>query len=160
MHFLLVARDSGDKFLNSFVNSVQGRGLIVPWCNQLEVLAHPAVGCFVAHCGWNSTLDALSIGVPMVALPQWSDQPTNAMFVEELWRVGVKAKKNKEGIVLRDALEMCIREVMVGAKSEEIKENASNWRKLAIRAVSSGGSSDKNINEFVGQLVKGVGKKA
>ncbi|KAG2675795.1 hypothetical protein I3760_12G023100 [Carya illinoinensis] len=162
VHFLLVAKDSRDKFPSGFLNSVQGRGLIVPWCNQLEVLAHPAVGCFVTHCGWNSTLEALSIGVPMVALPQWSDQPTNAMFVEELWWVGVKAKKNKEGIVSRDELEMCIMEVMVGTKSEEIKENASKWRKLAIRAVSSGGSSDKNINEFVGKLMKekGVGKKA
>ena len=96
----------------------------------------------------------------MVAMPQWSDQPTNAKFVEELWQVGVKAKKNKEGIVTRDELEMCIKEVTAGERSEEIIKKATNWRKLVIRAVSLGGSADNNINEFVGKLVKGEGKKA
>ncbi|KAK9995819.1 hypothetical protein SO802_020505 [Lithocarpus litseifolius] len=111
MHFLLVAKDYRNKFPIEFINAVQERGLVVPWCNQLEVLAHQAVACFVTHCGWNSTLEALSPGVPMVTMPQWSDQPTSAKFVEDLWQVGVKAMKNKEGIVTWDELEMCIKEV-------------------------------------------------
>ncbi|KAB1202463.1 UDP-glycosyltransferase 74F2 [Morella rubra] len=160
MHFLLVAKDSRDKMPIEFISSVEGRGMVVAWCNQLEVLAHPAVGCFVTHCGWNSTLEALSLGVPMVALPQWSDQPTNAKFIEELWQVGVRAKKNKEGVVMRDELEMCIRKVTAGEKSEEIMKNATKWRELAITTVSPGGSSDKNIDVFVGKLVKGDGKEA
>ncbi|XP_030940617.1 UDP-glycosyltransferase 74B1-like [Quercus lobata] len=155
MHFLLVAKDSISKFPIEFINSAQERGLVVPWCNQLQVLAHQAVACFVTHCGWNSTLEALSLGVPMVAMPQWSDQPTNAKFVEELWQVGVKAKKNKEGIVTRDELGMCIKGVTAGERSEEITKNATKWRELVIRAVSLDGSSDKNIEEFVGKLVKG-----
>jgi N-hydroxythioamide S-beta-glucosyltransferase len=160
MNFLLVAKDSRNKLPIEFINSVQERELIVPWCNQLEVLAHRAVACFVTHCGWNSTLEALSLGVLMVAMPQLSDQPTNAKFVEELWKVGIKAKKNKEGIVTRDELEMCIKEVAAGKKSEEIMKNATKWRKLVIRAVSLGGSSDKNIDEFVGKLVRGEGEQS
>lgn len=160
MHFLLVAKDSRDKMPIEFISSVEERGMVVAWCNQLEVLAHPAVGCFVTHCGWNSTLEALSLGVPMVALPQWSDQPTNAKFIEELWQVGVRAKKNEEGVVMRDELEMCIRKVTAGEKSEEIMKNATKWRELAITTVSPGGSSDKNIDVFVGKLVKGDGKEA
>ncbi|XP_065638500.1 UDP-glucosyltransferase 74AE2-like [Quercus suber] len=160
MHVLLVAKDYRNKFSIEFINLVQERGLVVTWCNQLEVLAHQAVACFVTHCGWNSTLEALSLGVPMVTMPQLSDQPTNAKFVEELWQVGVKAKKNKEGIVTWDELEMCIKEFTAGETSEVIIKNATNWRKLVIRAVSLGGSSDKNIDEFVGKLVEGEGKKA
>uniref|UniRef100_A0A2N9GEW7 Glycosyltransferase n=1 Tax=Fagus sylvatica TaxID=28930 RepID=A0A2N9GEW7_FAGSY len=160
MHFLLVAKDSKNKLPMEFINSVKERGLVVPWCNQLEVLAHQSVACFVTHCGWNSTLEALSLGVPMVAMPQCCDQPTNAKFVEELWQVGIKAKKNKEGIVTRDELEMCIKEVTAGNKSEEIMKNATKWRKLVIRAVSLGGSSDKNIDEFVGKLVRGEGEQS
>ena len=125
IYFLLVAKDSINNLPIEFINSAQERGLVVPWCNQLEVLAHQAVACFVTQCGWNSTLEALSLGVPMVAMPQWSDQPTNAKFVEELWQVGVKAKKNKEGLVTRDELEMCIKEVTVGKRSEEIVKNAT-----------------------------------
>ncbi|KAK4568543.1 hypothetical protein RGQ29_004093 [Quercus rubra] len=147
IYFLLVAKDSINNLPIEFINSAQERGLVVPWCNQLEVLAHQAVACFVTHCGWNSTLEALSLGVPMVAMPQWSDQPTNAKFVEELWQVGVKAKKNKEGLVTRDELEMCIKEVTVG-------------KRTCNRAVRLGGSSDKNLNEFVVKLVRGEVKKA
>ena len=77
-----------------------------------------------------------------------------------MWQVGVKAKKNKEGIVTWDELEMCIKEVTAGERSEEIIKNATKWRKLVIRAVSLGGSSYKNIDEFVGKLVEGEGKKA
>ncbi|KAM4115172.1 hypothetical protein ACJW30_04G128200 [Castanea mollissima] len=128
MHFLLVAKDSINKFPIEFINLAQERGLVVPWCNQLQVLAHQAVACF-------------------------SDQPTNAKFVEELWQVGVKAKKNKEGIVTRDELEMCIKGVTAGERSEEIIKKATNWRKLVIRAVSLGGSSDNNI-EFKRNLKK------
>uniref|UniRef100_A0A6N2MPJ9 Anthocyanidin 3-O-glucosyltransferase n=1 Tax=Salix viminalis TaxID=40686 RepID=A0A6N2MPJ9_SALVM len=65
-------------------------GLIIKWCPQLQVLAHISVGCFVTHCGWNSTLievyitEALSLGVPMVAMPQWTDQPTNAKYITDV----------------------------------------------------------------------------
>ena len=70
-----------------------------------------------------------------VTMPQLSDQPTNAKFVEELWQVGVKAKKNKERIVTWDELEMCIKEVTAGERSEEIVKYATKWRKFVIRAV-------------------------
>lgn len=160
-NFLWVMKESeNNKLPVEFQNSIDEMGLIVTWCNQLEVLAHQAVGCFITHCGWNSTLEGLSLGVPMVGVQQWSDQPTNAKFVEELWRVGVRAKRDEEGIVTREELKMCIREVMVGEKSGEIKGNAYKWREFAKRAVSRGGSSDKNIDEFVEELLKGKRKQA
>ena len=66
------------KVPKGFVEETSAKGLVVSWCPQLEVLAHEAVGCFITHCGWNSTLEALSLGVPMVAMPRWIDQSTNA----------------------------------------------------------------------------------
>uniref|UniRef100_A0A8I6Y4Q9 Glycosyltransferase n=1 Tax=Hordeum vulgare subsp. vulgare TaxID=112509 RepID=A0A8I6Y4Q9_HORVV len=63
------------------------RGMVVGWCDQVRVLSHPAVGCFVTHCGWNSTLEAVVCGAPVVAVPQWSDQDTNARLVVQ-WGVG------------------------------------------------------------------------
>lgn len=157
-HFLWVAKEPEKRLPNDFLNSIGETGLVVTWCDQLEVLGNKAVGCFVTHCGWNSTLEGLSLGVPMVGLPQWSDQPANAKFME-VWGAGVRAKRNEEGIVTRENLEMSIKEVMEGEKGGEIKRNALKWRETAKKAVSIDGSSDKNINEFVEKLVKGEGKK-
>nr|GMD95830.1 UDP-glycosyltransferase 74B1-like [Ipomoea batatas] len=153
LNFLWVVRESErSKLPQGFVESARGKGLVVSWCNQLEMLAHPAIGCFVTHCGWNSTLELLSLGVPTVAMPQWSDQFTDAKFIEEIWKVGVRPKLDKYGIVNREELVFCLKEVMEGEMSEEIKRNARKWRELAKGAVSEGGSSDKTINEFVDHL--------
>ncbi|KAH9782714.1 hypothetical protein KPL71_009025 [Citrus sinensis] len=61
------------------------------------------------HAGWNSTIEALSL-----AVPQWTDQPMDAKFVEDVWKVGVRVRVDEEGIVGRDEIERCIREVMEG----------------------------------------------
>ncbi|KAK8648617.1 hypothetical protein V6N13_129366 [Hibiscus sabdariffa] len=151
MPFLWVAKEFKDHRLLELVDSIGEAGLIVTWCDQLEVLAHRAVGCFVTHCGWNSTLEGLSLGVPMVGMPQWSDQPTNAKFIADVWKVGVRAKRDG-GIVTKEELGKCLTEVMTGERSGEITSNASKWRELARRAVSVGGSSDKKIDEFIAKL--------
>ncbi|GMY32906.1 UDP-glycosyltransferase 74E2-like [Fagus crenata] len=149
-YFLWVVRESEEKKLpNNFSQETAKKGLVVSWCPQLEVLAHKAVGCFMSHCGWNSTLEALSLGVPMVAMPQWSDQATNAKFIVDVWKVGVKIKVDEKGIATKKEIELCIREVMEGERGKEMKRNPVRWKELAKEAIHEGGSSDKNIEEFV-----------
>ncbi|KAF8005684.1 hypothetical protein BT93_K0078 [Corymbia citriodora subsp. variegata] len=106
-------------------------GIVMPWGPQLEILAHRSTGCFLTHCRWNSVLKALGLGMPMVAMPQWTDQGTNAKFVEDVWGVGARASKDEDGIVRRGEMERCICEVMEGERGKEIKRNAEKWRKLA-----------------------------
>lgn len=159
LYFLWVIRESQrDKMPDGFTESTKEKGLVVTWCNQLEVLAHEAVGCFVTHCGWNSTLEGLSLGVPMVGMPQWADQLPDAKYVEEIWEVGVRAKEDEKGIVRKEEFLKCLKEVMEGERSEAIKRNASKWKKSAEEAISEGGSSDENINEFVESLMRSNGK--
>ncbi|KAL6643032.1 hypothetical protein ACP70R_021213 [Stipagrostis hirtigluma subsp. patula] len=151
--FLWVVRESKtSKIPENFVNKLKGKGLVVTWCPQLEVLAHDAIGCFVTHCGWNSTMEGLSMGVPMVAMPQWSDQPMNAKYIEDVWQVGVRARRDAKGVVTNEEIERCVREVMEGELSKEYKKNAMSWRERAKRAMSQGGSSDRNILEFLSKL--------
>lgn len=153
--FLWVVRPSEEsKLPKNFVQETLDKGLVVQWCSQLDVLAHKAVGCFVTHSGWNSTLEAISMGVPMVAVPRWSDQPTNAKYVADVWKMGVKAKGNEMGLITRDVVDGCIREVMDEEKGKELRGNAKKWMKLAREAVNEGGSSDKWINEFVEDIVQ------
>ncbi|MED6135629.1 hypothetical protein PIB30_048419 [Stylosanthes scabra] len=131
-----------------------GKGLIVNWIPQLGVLSSNAIGCFLTHSGWNSTIEALCLGVPMVAMPQWTDQPMNAKYVEDVWKVGVRVKVDEDnGVVRREEIERCIRKVMGNDHGKELRRNADKWRELAVEAVSEGGTSDNNINEFV-NLIK------
>ncbi|CAN6198561.1 unnamed protein product [Urochloa humidicola] len=151
--FLWVVRASEmAKIPEDFAKKVKERGLIVTWSPQLEVLVHPAVGCFVTHCGWNSTTEALCSGVPMVAMPQWSDQPTNAKYIEDVWRVGVRVRPDNDGVVRKEEVERCVREVMDGERSPDYWQNAAAWKEKAKRAVSEGGSSYNNIVMFLGKL--------
>ncbi|KAE8687998.1 UDP-glycosyltransferase 74B1 [Hibiscus syriacus] len=153
LHYLWIVRSSEQKKLPKwFLDLDKEKGMVVTWCNQLEMLSHPAVGCFVTHCGWNSTLEGLSLGVPMIGVPKWADQLTDAKFVEDIWGIGVRAKEDEEGVVRREELVKCLDEVMQGERSREMKRNANKWKEIAKKAISERGSSDECINEFVQQL--------
>ncbi|XP_021745683.1 crocetin glucosyltransferase, chloroplastic-like [Chenopodium quinoa] len=138
--------------LGPFGGNPNEKGLIVAWCSQVEVLSHPTIGCFVTHCGWNSILEGLVTGVPMVGLPQISDQPTNAKLVEEVWRVGIRAKKNNEEgtIVDREEVQRCVETVMGDEENgQEIRRNTMKWMELALEAIMEGGSSNQNLQCFL-----------
>ncbi|CAL4924657.1 unnamed protein product [Urochloa decumbens] len=151
--FLWVVRASETlKTPVGFTDNVKGRGLIVTWSPQLDVLGHPAIGCFVTHCGWNSTMEGLGAGVPMVAMPQWADQPMNAKYIEDVWRVGVRVRPDAEGMVRKQELERCVREVMEGERTKLFKENATSWSNKAKKAMAERGSSDSNMVEFLTKL--------
>ena len=95
-------------------------------------------------------VEGISLGVaPMVGVPQWTDQPMNAKYIEDVWTIGVRARANEKGLVGREEVERCVRVVTEGERSEEIRRNARKWRELAKKAVGEGGSSDRNIMEFV-----------
>ena len=89
----------------------------------------------------------------MVAIPQWSDQTTNAKHIVDIWKVGVRAKVDENGIVRREVLKHCMRQVMESEEGKEMKKNAIKWKSVAARAVDEGGSSHKNITEFVNGLL-------
>ncbi|GAB4825783.1 hypothetical protein Ancab_008659 [Ancistrocladus abbreviatus] len=143
------------KLPKTIFNEIGEKGIIVKWSPQLEVLANKAVGCFLTHCGWNSTLEGLCLGVPMIAMPQWADQMTNAKLIQDVWKVGIRVKFDHErGIVTGEEIMNCIIEVMCGGSAEEMRVNAKRLRHIEKKAISEGGSLDKNINKFVSDLAK------
>jgi len=137
-----------------FRNETSGQGLVVTWCHQLQVLSHQSVGAFMTHCGWNSTLESLGLGVPMLAVPQRGDQQTNSSYVAEKWKAGLRLnKRSADGLVGNEEVEKCIKIVMEGQLGAELRKNASQWKKLSREAMVKGGSSDKNIEEFVQEIM-------
>ncbi|OMO59204.1 UDP-glucuronosyl/UDP-glucosyltransferase [Corchorus olitorius] len=152
--FLWVVRASEEaKLPINFIQETSKKGSVVSWCPQLEVLSHESIGCFLTHCGFNSVIESLSLGVPMLAMPQWTDQGTNAKHVEDVWKIGIRARPDEKGFVRREIIGQCLKEIIEGEKGKEIKQNAMKWRDLAIKAVDEGGSSDKNMDEFVAKLM-------
>ncbi|KAL7227348.1 hypothetical protein ACSBR1_022236 [Camellia fascicularis] len=136
-----------------FLEETKGRGLVVQWSPQIKVLMNPAVGCFLTHCGWNSMLETIAAGVPVIAYPQWTDQPTNAKLMAEVLRVGVRLRPNQDGVVTNEEVERCIEDVMCGPEAEEFRENAAELKVAARVAVADGGSSDRNIQLFVDEII-------
>ncbi|GJM96670.1 hypothetical protein PR202_ga13532 [Eleusine coracana subsp. coracana] len=129
------------------------RGCVVSWCPQRRVLAHPSVACFVTHCGWNSTVEAVASGVPMLCWPYFADQFLNQRYICDVWRTGVQVvvAGSGTGRVERDAVRAKVEE-LIG--DEELKERARALRDVARRAVGDGGSSRRNLKRFV-DLVRG-----
>jgi UDP-glucoronosyl and UDP-glucosyl transferase len=129
-------------------------GLVVDWCHQTEVLRHPSVGCFVTHCGWNSTLETMTFGVPIVAVPQWTDQTTNARLIQE-WGIGVRGETGENRVIEGEELKRCIEAVMGnGESAEKIWEMAAFWKERARAAVAEGGSTERNLRVLLEDITR------
>ncbi|KAL6842257.1 hypothetical protein ACP4OV_027905 [Aristida adscensionis] len=129
-------------------------GLVVPWCAQEAVLGHPSVGLFVTHCGWNSILESVVPGVPVIGCPVVAEQTTNCRQVCETWRIGAELPQG----AVSSEIAALVREMMVGRKGKEARAKALEWKRLAEVATKQGGSSYKSIDRLVDDVLlpKGV----
>lgn len=128
------------------------RGLVVSWAPQTAVLAHSSIGGFLSHCGWNSTLETLWLGVPILAWPQRADQGINKKFIEEDWKVGLAVEKNEEGRVMRASIEKAVGALMQGEQGSHAREKVKEYKELMARATQEGGSSRTNLEKFINDL--------
>lgn len=125
------------------------RGLLVDWAPQEDVLAHPSTGGFLTHSGWNSTLESIVGGVPMICWPQMADQLINSRYVSEVWRIGLDMKDTCD----RSTVEMMIRTLMKDGR-EEIMMSMDRIAKLADDCVRQGGSSYHNLDMLIEDIRK------
>ncbi|KAL1827510.1 hypothetical protein DCAR_0206661 [Daucus carota subsp. sativus] len=127
-----------------FIEHVGERGLIVKWAPQKEVLAHCAVGGFWTHCGWNSVMESLSEGVPMICSPQFFDQKVNARYITHTWKVGLEL----EGELERGDIERSIRKLVAGTEGVEIRQRAIEWKQMIDVSILEGGSTYNALNDL------------
>ncbi|KAK6129204.1 hypothetical protein DH2020_037034 [Rehmannia glutinosa] len=121
----------------SFLARTENKGMVIKgWVNQERILAHPAIGGFVSHCGWNSVMEAARLGVPILAWPQHGDQCVNAEVVEKVG-LGLWARGwgwGGEKLVGENEIAEKIRELMVNkslrARAKEVKEKARQAREI------------------------------
>jgi UDP:flavonoid glycosyltransferase YjiC (YdhE family) len=134
-----------------FLEETKERGLLVSWCPQEQVLAHPLIRVFVIHCGWNSTLESICFGVPVICWPFFAEQQTNCRYACTTWGIGTEVNQD----VTRDEIETLVKEVMEGDKGKEMRQKTLEWKEKAVAATDIGGSSYKSFERLIEEAFHG-----
>uniref|UniRef100_A0A0A0KUF9 UDP-glucosyltransferase n=1 Tax=Cucumis sativus TaxID=3659 RepID=A0A0A0KUF9_CUCSA len=132
-----------------FQERIESRGKIVGWAPQQSVLNHPSIACFVSHCGWNSTLESLSNGIRFLCWPYFADQFLNESYICDIWKVGLKLKKDKHGIVTRTEIKEKLEKLIA---DEDSKQRIQKLKKTVVESIKEGGQSYNNLNNFINWL--------
>nr|AQZ26786.1 anthocyanidin 5,3-O-glucosyltransferase [Paeonia delavayi] len=135
-----------------FLERTTGRGLVVKsWAPQVAVLSHESVGGFVTHCGWNSVLEAVVAGVPMVAWPLYAEQHVNKAVLVEDMKMAIPLEQREEDgwFVTADELEKRLRDLMDSDPGKELRERSWKMREMAVAAWRKFGSSDTALAKLV-----------
>jgi len=145
------------RFLSEFTEQVRGTGLVVTtWAPQLEILAHGATAAFMSHCGWNSAMESLSHGKPMLAWPMHSDQPLVAELVCKHLQAGVMVRPWEQhgAVTPAGAIREVISKVMTCDEGVAVREKANALGESIRASVAEGGSSRKDLDNFITYITR------
>ncbi|KAK2972534.1 hypothetical protein RJ640_006600, partial [Escallonia rubra] len=138
-HFSLVTKD---------------RGMLTSWCPQEQVLSHPSIGGFLTHNGWNSTIESISAGVPMICWPFFADQQTNCWHCCNKWGIGMEIDND----VKRNEVERLVRELLVGKKGKELKKKVNTYG--CLKPNDHGGLLRDSNGDWLGGFLGYISTKA
>jgi UDP:flavonoid glycosyltransferase YjiC (YdhE family) len=155
--FLWIVRPDvvmGDSAILSpdFFEETKDRGFLVSWCPQDQVLAHPSIGVFLTHCGWNSILESICVGVPVICWPFFAEQQTNCRYACTTWGIGMEVNHD----VKRDEIEELVKEVIEGDKGKVMRQKALEWKKKAVEANDIRGSSYQSFERLIKDALHGA----
>ncbi|GJY15114.1 anthocyanidin 3-O-glucosyltransferase 5-like protein [Tanacetum coccineum] len=135
---------------DGFMERTKGVGLVVSsWAPQVAVLSHPSTGAFLSHCGWNSALESVKHGVPMIGWPMYAEQRMNATILSNEVGVAVKmpvvGDKGETVVVRRDEIKWVVQTVMEGEEGMRIRSRAKELEASGQATLSRGGSSYETL---------------
>ncbi|KAK9145369.1 hypothetical protein Sjap_005272 [Stephania japonica] len=165
--FLWVARSPSDGIANAtyftvqsindplsylpegFLNRTKNLGLVVPnWAPQVKVLSHGSTAGFLSHCGWNSVLESVVHGVPLIAWPLYAEQKMNAVMLAEDLEVALKPAFAENGIVYRGDIARVVKGLMEGEEGKRLRSKMRGLKESAALAFSENGSSTNSLSEL------------
>lgn len=136
----------------SLVLDISARGKIVRgWVPQKQVLEHAATSAFLSHCGWNSVLESISSGVPILCWPMIAEQPLNEKHVVDLLGAGVRIGAKRDEIVGRTAVEHGVKQVM---EDDKVREKVAELQRAAGKTIAEGGASQLALEQLFNELIR------
>lgn len=168
LRFLWVVRPPNDKVANAtffshvqsqtdpfdflpkgFLERTKRRGVVLPsWAPQAQILSHGSTGGFLTHCGWNSVLESVVNGVPLIAWPLYAEQKMNAVMLTEDIKVAVRPKANENGFVGREEIVKVTKALMEGEDGKKLRSRMKDLKDAAARVLSEDGSSTTALAEL------------
>ncbi|KAJ9683123.1 hypothetical protein PVL29_018920 [Vitis rotundifolia] len=141
-----ITTGANDAYPEGFQERVSSRGLMVGWAPQQKVLSHPSVACFLSHCGWNSTMEGVSNGVPFLCWPYFGDQILNQGYICDVWRVGLGLHPDERGLILGEEIKNKVDQLLM---DEKFKARAMELKEMTAHNVKEGGKSHNNLKNFI-----------
>ncbi|WCJ25612.1 UDP-Glycosyltransferase superfamily protein [Euphorbia peplus] len=129
-----------------FEDRVANQGIMVEWAPQQKVLSHPSVGCFMSHCGWNSTMEGVANGVPFLCWPYFADQFVDETYICDVWKVGLNFERDEFGIVRREEIKSKVEKVL---SDEKMRGRVEELKEIAMISVGEYGHSNKIFSNFI-----------
>ncbi|KAK3434954.1 hypothetical protein EUGRSUZ_D02353 [Eucalyptus grandis] len=150
-YFTVYSQNEPFQFLpKGFLERTKGRGLVLPsWAPQAQVLAHRSTGGFLTHCGWNSTLESIVNGVPLVTWPLYAEQRMNALMLTQDIKVALRPSADPEsGLVGRDEIARVVKRLMEGEEGKRIRNRMKDLKDAAAKVLGKDGSSTRALSEL------------
>lgn len=142
-----------------FLDQTVGIGKVVGWVPQVAVLSHRAIGGFVSHCGWNSILESLWCGVPILTWPLYAEQKLNAFqMVKELGLAveiptTMSDKASVNMAITAELIEKGIRRLMMEGDAEVIRRKVREMREKSRMNMQEGGSSYTSLGNLIRHVI-------
>ncbi|XP_019162985.1 PREDICTED: zeatin O-glucosyltransferase-like [Ipomoea nil] len=136
---------------------VEGIGLVIrDWAPQREILAHSSIGAFMSHCGWNSCIESISMGVPIACWPMHSDQPRNSFLVTEMLKTGllIREWEKRNELVSSSTIKDIVRRLMASEEGNKIRKRAGEVGNAVRHSAEEGGVSRMELQSFISHVMR------
>jgi hydroquinone glucosyltransferase len=142
------------KFLpKGFLERTKEKGFILAsWAPEVEILKQNSVGGFLSHCGWNSILESIQVGVPIVAWPLFAEQAMNAVMLSDGLKVALRLKYEDDEIVEKEKIAKVIKCLMEGDEGKEMRDRMKSLKDSAKKVLKDGGSSIEILSQLATEL--------
>ena len=147
-------------FPDGYLDRMRKHSCFVSWAPQKEVLFHKAIGGFLTHHGWNSTIESMAAGVPMLGWPYFADQMINRRLCADLWNVALKFDEPNEDLIGRQEVDKKVRLLMQSrsvtecgsSPVEKVRENIEQYKKFLHQGIRERGSSGLHFKQVLGKI--------